>query len=203
MSENTNEPLSKSIDPLQDFEELVMPLFQPLYAHALSLTQNQHQAEDLLQEVLMKAYRHFHQFKPGTNLRAWLYRIMVNEHISRYRKTKRLPQQTPFEGMEEEVQGQSTEELLHEHARTLEFAKYYLTPELSDQLSEELDERLKAAINGLPESFRIVLILNIMNDFTYKEISQVLEISEGTVMSRISRAKSMIRESLLRKGFPH
>lgn len=181
------------------FEELAMPLLDGLYGGAWGLTRSNADADDLLQETFLKAFRSFHQYQDGTNLRAWLYRIMVNTYISRYRKQKRSGVSASLDELGSSVDPASDEPAPEDGQRflDLEDAKN-LESQNSRKLADGLSDDLKRAFEGLPEDFRLVLTLNIVNDLSYKEIAEILEIPIGTVMSRLSRAKSMIRERMLR-----
>ena len=174
------------------FDREILPLADSLYGSAVGLTKNRADADDLLQETMLKAFRAFHQFEAGSNIRAWLYRIMMNTYISSYRKKKRTPEQGDFELAKEYVQGSTAEELINERSAYIEVGNKLALEEFVDQL----DERMKAAINSLQDEYREVLILNTVNDLSYKEIAKILDIPLGTVMSRLSRAKALVRDRL-------
>ena len=179
-------------DLREAFETQALPLLDALFGGARALARNQSDAEDLIQETYLKAYRSFHQFKPGTNLKAWLYRIMTNTWISRYRRKQRSPEQGSFDEMSAFIGEISDEEARRDQLAWIELHDSKALEELGDTL----DQNLKAAIEALPDDFRHVLILNVLNELSYKEIAEALEIPVGTVMSRLSRAKSMIRDRL-------
>lgn len=180
----------------RQFEEEALPLFDSLYSGAVALTHNREEAEDLLQETFLKAWRGFGQFKPGTNLRAWLYRIMFNAYISRYRRKKRSPVSGSFDESSEVPGGTTTDDVVNERNAWLKLGDKMAL----EDFKQQLDSRLKTAVEALPDEFRDVLVLNVVNDLPYKEISEILDIPVGTVMSRLSRAKSMIRDRLGQNG---
>ncbi len=181
---------------LRMFEEEAMPLLETLYPGAYSLTRSRSDADDLLQETALKAFKSFHQYQPGTNLRAWLYRIMVNSYISKWRRKKRSPEQAELGDVVDFVAGDGPDTAEHERARWLDLQDRTAVEDFKQQLSAPL----KAAIDSLPDDFRIVLIMNVVNELSYKEISEALDVPLGTVMSRLSRAKAMIRDRLASNG---
>lgn len=174
------------------FEREAMPLLDGLYAGAVSLTRSRSDADDLIQETALKAYRSIHQYQPGTNLRAWLYRIMVNSYISKWRRKKRSPEQAGLDDVVDFIPGDTPERIENERHAWINLA------DETDMASlrEQLDTPMRNAIDALPDDFRIVLILNVLNGLSYKEIAEVVGTPIGTVMSRLSRAKSMIRDRI-------
>lgn len=175
------------------FEIDAMPLMDALYAGALSLTRNRSDADDLIQDTALKAYKSFWQYQKGTNLKAWLYRIMVNGYISKWRKKKRSKEQAGLDDVVEFIEGDRPETAENERLAWLDLSN---ATEMND-FREQLDAPLKSAIDALPEEFRVVLILNVVNQLSYKEVAEAVGVPIGTVMSRLSRAKSMIRDRLL------
>lgn len=166
-----------------EFTEQVLPVVAGMYGAALRLTKNPSDAEDLLQETTLKAYQAWKQFAPGTNLRAWLYRIMINTFISSYRKTKREPQTVSDDAADdfslfERLATASTE-----------------TPE-SVVLDRIPDEEVKKALEDLPEQFRVAVILADVEGFSYKEIAEIAGVSIGTVMSRLHRGRKQLQRGL-------
>jgi len=148
------------------------------------MTRNADDAEDLAQEVFVRAYSAFDQFQKGTNFRAWLFRILTNTFINRYRRRSREPQTTAWEDLNREAEAG---------------ASGGLSPE--DQPEEALlatvsDEEVEAALEGLPEEFRMAVILSDIHEFAYQEIADVLQIPLGTVRSRIFRGRRLLRASL-------
>ncbi|MCA8939435.1 MAG: sigma-70 family RNA polymerase sigma factor, partial [Planctomycetes bacterium] len=179
----------------EKFEAEALPLIESLYPGALALTRSRPDADDLIQETFFKAYRAFHQYNEGTNLKAWLYRIMRNAFISKYRRKKRSPEQANLDDVVDFVGGETQEDAINEKHAWLN-----LHDEMQvDSFKEELPEALKRAFEGLPDDFRTVLVMNVVNDMAYKEIAEALDVPLGTVMSRLSRAKSMLRERLAEK----
>lgn len=169
----------------QDFAEIVLPLVEAMYGAALRLTKNPADAEDLLQETALKSYQAFGQFQQGTNLRAWLYKILINTFISSYRKAKREPQTVP------ESDGTPEDFSLFDRmsAGGLE------TPEtiVLDQIP---DAEVKTALEDLPEQFRVAVLLADVEGFSYKEIADITGVSIGTVMSRLHRGRKHLQKQL-------
>ncbi len=167
------------------FTDTALPVLTGMYGTALRLTRNPSDAEDLLQETSLKAYLAYRQFQQGTNLKAWLYKILVNTFISGYRKAKRQPQTVS----ESENEDFSLFERLSATTGPGE------TPEtlLLDQIP---DEQVKRALEDLPEQFRIAVLLADVEGFSYKEIADMTEVSIGTVMSRLHRGRKQLQRSL-------
>ncbi len=169
----------------KEFEELALPHAESLYNTALRLTRNVKDAEDLVQEVYFKAFRSIAQFQPGTNMRAWLFKILVNTHISLYRKTSKNPVVSGYDDVAEF----SLYNQVHSRAGSI-----------SDSPSEILDRFLKKdiheAIDKLPEPFRDVVQLVDIEGFSYKEASDILETPVGTVMSRLFRSRKQLQQYL-------
>src|SRR4051794_33541894 len=167
------------------FERDVLPLLPSLYSAAMRLTRNPSDAEDLVQETYLRAYRGFAGFKEGTNLRAWLYRILTNSFINTYRKKQREPQ--TVEGPDDvdewylydRLGGRSVEE----SAET----------EVLDQIP---DQDVKDALESLPERFRLPVLLADVEGFSYKEIAEIMETPIGTVMSRLHRGRKALEKAL-------
>lgn len=171
----------------EDFAQGVIAQLDSLYRTALRLTHNPQEAEDLVQETMLKAFRFSKQYQPGTNLRAWLFRILNTSAINRYRKLATHP--TPASLPEGE------EFYLYNRIRDLSGQE--LTTATEDEvLSHYLDEDVHRALNDLPINFRMPVILADIEGMTYKEIAEALQIPIGTVMSRISRARRQLQQSL-------
>lgn len=171
----------------EDFTAGVIAQLDSLYRTALRLTRNPQEAEDLVQETMLKAFRFSSQYQPGTNLRAWLFRILNTSAINRYRKQSAHP--TPASLPEGE------EFYLYNHIRDLSGQE--LTTAAEDEvLSHYLDEDVFNALNDLPHNFRMPVILADIEGMSYKEIAEALQIPIGTVMSRISRARRQLQQSL-------
>jgi RNA polymerase sigma-70 factor (ECF subfamily) len=164
-----------------------MPFMSSLYAAALRMTRNAADAEDLVQETYLKAYRGFSGFEEGTNLKAWLYRILTNTYINTYRARKRRPEESDLEDVEDLY--------LYRRLGGLEIASLGRSAE-EDLLESYTDEEVKAAIESLPEQFRMAVLLADVEGFSYKEIAEILDIPIGTVMSRLHRGRKGLQKKL-------
>lgn len=171
----------------EDFEAGVIAQLDSLYRTALRLTNNPQEAEDLVQETMLKAFRFADTYQRGTNLRAWLFRILNTSAINRYRKQATHP--TPASLPEGE------EFYLYNRIRDLSGQELNNAAE-DEVLSKYLDEDVYKALNELPPNFRIALILADIEEMSYKEIAETLQIPIGTVMSRISRARRQLQKTL-------
>lgn len=170
------------------FAEKAMPYMDQLYSHALRLTKNPSDAEDLVQETYLKGYKSFESFDEGTNLRAWLFRILTNSFINVYRKKQRS-----FD--EQEVEDIESVYLFNNSGTSL---NNQLGISAEDALFERLtDDEIQIAVDSLPSSFRQVVLLADVQGFSYKEIAEILEIPDGTVMSRLHRARAKLKNQLL------
>lgn len=168
----------------KEFEALALQHFDALYSMAMRLTHNTSEAQDLVQETYLKAYRFFHRFEPGTNIKAWLFTILRNTYINTFRKASRQRAQTDFD---------SVEPFYADPATPPEF----LEPQtLDDILRYVVEDDVKRALDALPEVYRLVVLLADMEDFSYKEIAAIVGCPEGTVMSRLFRGRRLLRESL-------
>jgi RNA polymerase sigma-70 factor (ECF subfamily) len=169
------------------FTEQAMDLMPSLYSAALRMTRNPSDAEDLVQETYLKAYRGFGSFEQGTNLKAWLYRILTNTFINRYRAAKRRPDETELDDVEDFY--------LYRRLGGLEEARAGRSAE--DELMDLFSEaEVKAAVDALPEQFRMAVLLADVEGFSYKEIASILDIPIGTVMSRLHRGRKNLQKAL-------
>jgi RNA polymerase sigma-70 factor, ECF subfamily len=169
------------------FADMAMDLMPSLYAAALRMTRNRADAEDLVQETYLRAYRGFGGFQEGTNLKAWLYRILTNTYINNYRAKKRRPDETELEEVEDLY--------LYRRIGGLEAAMVGRSAE--DELLERFtDDEVKEAVEELPENFRLAVLLADVEGFSYKEIAEILDIPIGTVMSRLHRGRKALQKRL-------
>ena len=167
------------------FERDVLPLLPNLYAAALRMTRNPADAEDLVQDTYLRAFRGFSGFKEGTNLKAWLYRILTNSFINTYRKKQRQPQ--TVEGPDDLDEWYLFDKL---GGRNVELSA---ETEVLDRIP---DEAVKAALESLPENFRLPVLLADVEGFSYKEIAEIMETPIGTVMSRLHRGRKALQKGL-------
>ncbi len=169
------------------FAEAAMPMMDSLYSAAMRMTRNPADAEDLVQETYLKAYRGYGGFEEGTNLKAWLYRILTNTYINTYRAKKRRPDETDLDEVEDLY--------LYRRLGGLEAAQVGRSAE--DELMDWFTEdEVKTAVEDLPEQFRVAVLLADVEGFAYKEIAEILDIPIGTVMSRLHRGRSRLQRSL-------
>jgi RNA polymerase sigma-70 factor, ECF subfamily len=169
------------------FTEVAMEHMPGLYSAALRMTRNASDAEDLVQETYLKAYRSYGSFEEGTNLRAWLYRILTNTFINSYRAAKRRPEVTDVEDVED----------LYLYKRMSVPGGDQAGRSAEDEaLDRFTDEDVKSALEALPEAFRMAVLLADVEGFSYKEISEITDVPIGTVMSRIHRGRRALQKAL-------
>ncbi|HUQ40616.1 MAG TPA: sigma-70 family RNA polymerase sigma factor [Acidimicrobiales bacterium] len=173
------------------FAQLAMEYMPALYTAALRMTRNPSDAEDLVQETYLKAYRGFGGFDEGTNLKAWLYRILTNTFINPYRAKKRRPEQSDLDDVED----------LYLYRRLGGLEAVAAGRSAEDEVLEHFtDAEVKDAIEALPEGFRLAVLLADVEGFSYKEIAGILDIPIGTVMSRLHRGRRALQKALFEFG---
>ncbi|MEY3805585.1 MAG: polymerase subfamily sigma factor [Actinomycetota bacterium] len=171
----------------ETFSEDAMQYAPQLFSTALRMTRNRSDAEDLVQETFIKAWRAFDSYQQGTNLRAWLFRIMTNTYINKYNAQLRKPLETELDEVEE----------LFLFKRLGAFDQSKINQSAEDQMLELFtDEEVKNAIEELPDGFRIPLLMSDVEGFSYKEIAEILDVPIGTVMSRLHRGRKAMQKML-------
>ncbi|MFB0902668.1 MAG: sigma-70 family RNA polymerase sigma factor [Acidimicrobiales bacterium] len=173
------------------FADDAMPFMNQLFATAMRMTRNRADAEDLVQETFLKGYRAYERFEAGTNLRAWLFRILTNSYINTYRKKQRRPNLTDLEDVQDLY--------LYRRLGGNELATIGRSAE--DQLFDHItDSTITDALDELPEQYRTAVMLADVEGFAYKEIAEILDIPIGTVMSRLHRGRKRLQEQLYEFG---
>jgi RNA polymerase sigma-70 factor, ECF subfamily len=174
----------KEIKKQQDFNEEIIPHLDALYNFGLRLTSDPNDAEDLVQDTVVKAYRFFNSYEKGTNAKAWLFRILKNSYINNYRKKSKKPQEVDYDEVAtfyETIRAERTE-----------------TSDLEDKMFRELiDDDLSNALDSIPEDFRTVVLLCDVEDFTYEEIANMLDVPIGTIRSRLHRGRNLLKVQLM------
>ncbi len=182
----------QQLEPGNGFIELAIPYLDSLYSTALRMTHSSEDAEDLVQETYLRGYRHFDSFEPGTNLKAWLFRILRNAFINDYRKKKLAPREVDAGDFED-----GFESLLARHG--LEEPE---NPEAA-LFDGVLDANVQSALDALPHDFRMVVVLSDLEGFSYREVAGILSIPIGTVMSRLYRGRRLLESTLLSYAHTH
>ena len=172
-----------------DFSSSELPFYDQLYKTALRMTRSVPETEDLLQETYLKAFRYYSGFEEGTNLKAWLFRIMKNNFINSYRKRKVQPQQVELD----EVRDSGDEYLEVDAGFTGGGSE-------AGALAEEMDEDLARAINAMPHDYKMALLLVDIQGHTYQDVAEILAVPVGTVMSRLYRGRTKIEKALISYG---
>ena len=189
MAELTNKEEQKQ----RDFNEEIIPHLDALYNFGLRLTSDPNDAEDLVQDSIVKAYRFFSSYEKGTNAKAWLFRILKNSYINNYRKRSKKPQQVDYDEVAsfyETIRAERTE-----------------TSDLEDKMFRDMiDDELSEALDNIPEDFRTVVLLCDVEDFTYEEIANMLDVPIGTIRSRLHRGRNLLKAELMdyaeKRGYP-
>ena len=174
-----------------NFEAAAMPFVDSLYNTAYRMARNPQDAEDLVQETYLKAYKYYDKFQEGTNFKAWLFKILKNTFINRYRKLQQQPIQNAFSEIEDAFESQVSEEVGR-----------IPSPE-EEVLADVLDEHVQKALDELPDDYRMVILLADIEGFAYKEIASILEIPVGTVMSRLYRGRRLLEAAMLKYAREH
>ncbi len=169
------------------FAEDAMPLMGGLYSAAMRMTRNAADAEDLVQETYLKAFNAYERFETGTNLKAWMYRILTNSYINAYRKKQRRPDESNIDDIED----------LYLYRRLGGAESAVLSRSAEDELLEMFGEdEVKLALEDLPEHYRMPILLADVEGFAYKEIAEILDVPIGTVMSRLHRGRKQLQKRL-------
>ncbi len=174
----------------KEFEELAMPHIDSLYNMALRYIFNKEEAEDLVQDTYLKAYRFFSTFQQGTNIKAWLFKILRNTFINKYRKTTNAPGEVFYEDIDT---------LNTEQTAVQEGVSGKLTDTLAtrcNEISSLMEDDIKHAIESLPLEYREVILLSDVEELSYKDISEIANVPVGTVKSRLNRGRKLLQKSL-------
>lgn len=180
MPDLTRDELQKQ----KDFDEEIIPHMDALYNFALRLTTDPNDAEDLVQDTIVKAYRFFSSYEKGTNAKAWMFRILKNSFINNYRKSSKKPNQVDYDEVSsyyESIRAESTD-----------------TSDLENLMFRELmDDDVTIALSRLPEDFRTVVMLCDVEGYTYEEIANMLDVPIGTIRSRLHRGRNLLKTELI------
>jgi RNA polymerase sigma-70 factor (ECF subfamily) len=183
---------TRSAEDRAAFEAAAMPYLDSLYNTAYRMARNAEDAEDLVQETFLKGYRSYGQFTPGTNLKAWLFKILKNTFINEYRRKQAAPYKSDFAEIEESFESQLAPEA----------AGQMKNPE-QEALENAFDEDVQRALDLLPADYRMAVLLADIEGFSYREIAEILEIPVGTVMSRLYRGRKLLEEAMLQYAREH
>lgn len=175
-----------------NFEEAAMPFVDALYNTAYRMTRNAQDAEDLVQETYLKAYRYYDKFEEGTNFKAWLFKILKNTFINNYRKKQKAPLQSDFAEIEDAFESRLSSDVTGQMK----------SPE-EEILENVLDEDVQRALDDLPPDYRMAVLLADLEGFSYKEIADILELPLGTVMSRLYRGRKLLESAMLTYAKEH
>jgi len=178
-------------DTKESFERLAAAQLHPLYSMAMRLTRQPQEAEDLVQETLLRAFRFFDKFERGTNFKAWVFKILKNAFINRYRKAQQEPDTVDFDAIEEGLESLVADAPGGATGPTDPERVFF---------DSVIDGEIEKAIDELPADFRMVLLMAVVEEMSYKEIAAALSIPIGTVMSRLHRARRMLQGRLLDYG---
>ncbi len=179
------DPKAKVNDKRKLFDAEALPHMDALYRTALRMTKNVNDAEDLVQETYVKAYRFWDKFEPGSNARAWLFKIMTNVFINEYRSKSRTPVAVNVDELDDNfLYGQLATSAPGDNPEKQLFAKIF-------------DDDVKKAIENLPEDFRLVVVLSFIEGFSYQEIAEIADLQLGTVKSRLHRGRKLLQKELL------
>lgn len=168
------------------FESEALSFLDALYRTGLRMTRSEAEAQDLVQETYIRAFRFREQFRPGTNLKAWLFRILTNTFINQYRRKAARPETTVLDDVEESI--------LYRHMRDVSPGSSSPDPE-AELIDKTISSEVKDALEALPEKFRTTVLLDV-EGFSYKEIAEMLDIPIGTVMSRLHRGRKFLQKRL-------
>jgi len=175
-----------------NFEAAAMPYVDSLYNTAYRMARNAEDAEDLVQETYLKAYKYYDKFEEGTNFKAWLFKILKNTFINSYRRRQQVPPQSAFADIEDSFESRIDDQIQPPSP----------SPE-EEALAEVLDEDVQSALDELAPDYRMALILSDLEEFSYKEVADILEVPVGTVMSRLYRARKALEAAMLRYAREH
>ena len=186
MSDSSSDPAMEAA-ARREFERTALPLLDNLYGAAIGLTRDPAEAEDLVQDSMVRAFRFWDSFKPGTNVKAWMFTILRNTFINRYRAKKVRPDEVDFDKVEEAYERVVDKEYLREQSPA--------SPE-AQVMDGVVDQQVADAMASLPDDYRTVVIMALVEEMSYKEIAASLEVPIGTVMSRLHRGRKLLKTAL-------